>query len=114
MAIRKTPFALVKDEGGKEAVVDELVGLLDRGDETKEELKQRLLKAANSKLLHLRQVAREVQKKFGSKEGLVEALLGAANRTKDRDYGTRLMRHSIGRLLDMHRSLTRRSPKRAA
>ena len=51
---KKAPLAQVNDQfGGKEKLVDKLMGMLDRGEESKDELRTRLLAAANSKLLRL-------------------------------------------------------------
>ena len=50
----KTPLLQVKEQhGGKEKLVDKLLGLLERGEESKDEFRLRLLGASNAKLLRL-------------------------------------------------------------
>ena len=64
---QKSPLAIVNETfGAKDKLVDKLVGLLDRGDESKDDLRKRLSSAANTKLLHLHQVAVTVKDKYGS------------------------------------------------
>jgi hypothetical protein len=82
--MKKSPLAQVKDSfGSKEKLVDALVslpeGVLDRGED-KDAWKQQLLTAANTKLLKLHTVGSQVSKRFGSKEKLVDALLGLQKR----------------------------------
>ena len=57
----KSPLARVKEEfGGKDKLVDKIVGLLGSGDEPKDEMRRRLLGAANKKLVRLHTVATQV------------------------------------------------------
>ena len=56
---KKTPLQQVTDRfGSKEKLVDKLIGRLDRGDDSKDEFRDRLLAMANSKLLRLYDVYR--------------------------------------------------------
>ncbi len=104
------PLQQVKDQhGGKEKLVDKLLGLVDRGEESKDELRTRLLSASNAKLLRLFAVVTELKEKFGGKDKLVEAILGLMNRVKDNDYREKLMSLSPTRLLDLYRSRQRRA-----
>ena len=49
MAVKKSPLSRVKDEfGGKDKLVDKIVGVLDSGDESKDDLRKRLLGVANT------------------------------------------------------------------
>lgn len=110
----KAPLQQVNDRfGSKEKLVDELVGMLDRGDESKDEFRDRLLSAANAKLLRLHATTSEVKERFGSKEKLVEALLGLMNRQRDQDYKAKLMRFAPVRLLPMYREWQRKNAKRS-
>jgi hypothetical protein len=96
----KSPLEEVNDKfGGKDKLVEKLVGLLE-SDEPKEELRKRLLAVANKKLLRLHGVASLVKEKYGSREKLVEQLVGAAGRTKDKDYRTRFDSFTTPRLVD--------------
>lgn len=96
----KSPLEEVNDKfGGKDKLVEKLVGLLE-SDEPKDELRKRLLGVANKKLLRLHGVASLVKEKYGSREKLLEQLVGATNRAKDKDYRTRLENFTTPRLVD--------------
>ena len=110
---KKTPLAEVNEtHGGKEKLVDKLVDLIDRGDEPKDELKERLLAAPNSKLLRLHRVMTEVKERFGNKEKLVESLLGLESKSKDVDYRDRLLTRSPVELLSAHHAAEKRQRAR--
>jgi uncharacterized protein with von Willebrand factor type A (vWA) domain len=109
-----TPYQKVqKLHGSKEELVAKIVDVIERGDESKDDVKQRLQGAANSKLLRLFDVASEIKDRFGSKEKLVDAILTARNRTKDGDYRTKLLTLAPGRLLDLYRVATRSARAKA-
>ena len=115
-----SPLARVKEEfGGKDKLVDKLVGLVDAGDESKDDLRKRLLGAANSKLLRLHVVATKV-KEQGGHDKLAAAAAAGVGHGKDKDYVTKLESFSNGRLVDMlvtsERSAKRKSaaPAKAA
>jgi hypothetical protein len=111
---QKSPLAIVNETfGAKDKLVDKLVGLLDRGDESKDDLRKRLSSAANTKLLHLHRVATEVKDKFGSHDALVAAVAKALGRTKDKPFVDRLAAYSDARLIDLAKA-TERKTKRAA
>jgi hypothetical protein len=95
---------VTEKHGGKEKLVDKLLGIIERGEEAKDELRTRLLSASNSKLLRLFAVSTEMKEKFGGKDKLVDALLGLLNRAKDGDYREKLLSLSPTRLLDLYRS----------
>jgi len=99
-----SPLARVKDEfGGKDKLVDKIVGLLgSTEDESKDDLRKRLLGAANSKLIRLHQVATSL-KEHGGQDKLVEAAASGLGRAKDKDYVEKLSTYSSGRLLDIVR-----------
>src|SRR3954468_15073766 len=98
------PLARVKDKfGGKDKLVDTIVGLLgSTGDEPKDELRKRLLGAANSKLIRLHDVATNL-KKYGGHDKLADAAAAGVGRAKDKDYVAKRTTYSAGRLLDMVR-----------
>jgi len=109
-----TPLARVKEEfGGKDKLVDKIVGLLGSGDEPKEDLRRRLLGAANSKLIRLHGVATQV-KSAGGREQLATAAAQELGRAKDKDYVTKLGTFSSGKLVDILQSAKRRSTRAAA
>ncbi|MGD0836575.1 MAG: hypothetical protein ABSB49_08030 [Polyangia bacterium] len=109
---QKSPLALVNETfGAKDKLVDKLVGLLDRGDESKDDLRKRLSSAANVKLLHLHTVATVVKEKYGSHEALVESVAKALGRSKDKPFVERLAAYSDARLIDLARASERREKK---
>src|SRR6186997_2495593 len=110
---KKTPLMEVNEEhGGKTKLVDKVLGAMERAEEDAGELKARLLKASNKKLLRLLAVSSAIREKYGSVEKLAEAVASKLNRVKDSDYVTKLGSYAPARLLDMARSLSgeRRRP----
>src|SRR5215510_13888672 len=100
-ALNQSPLARVKDEfGGKDKLVDKIVGVLDSGDESKDDLRKRLLGVANNKLIRLHSVATR-SKAAGGHDKLVASTAERLNRAKDKDYVGKLDSLSDARLLDM-------------
>src|SRR2546421_10346621 len=107
MSSQKSPLELVNEKfGGKDKLVDKLVGLLE-SDEPKEELRKRLLAVANQKLLRLHRVASTVKETYGSRDKLLDAAL--ASRAKDKDFRTKMEAFSASRLVDIARIAERRA-----
>lgn len=107
---KKAPLQQVNEEhGGKEKLVDKLMGMLERGDESKDEFRKRLLAAPNSKLLKLHKVKTDLKEGFGDKQKLVDAILGLMNRAKDADYREKLLSYSDAKLLDLHATWKRKA-----
>lgn len=110
----QSPLARVKEEfGGKDKLVDKLVGLVDAGEEPKDELRKRLLGAANSKLLRLHVIATKV-KEQGGHDKLAAAAAAGRGHGKDKDYITKLESYSNGRLVDILEAAERRSKGKGA
>src|SRR3954471_7406195 len=110
----KSPLARVKEEfGGKDKLVDKIVGLLGSADESKDELRKRLLGAANSKLLRLAGRATSL-KDVGGHDKLTTATATALGRAKDADYVKKLGTFSAGRLLDLKQVADKRAKRAAA
>jgi hypothetical protein len=110
----KSPLARVKEEfGGKDKLVDKIVGLLGSGDEPKEDMRRRLLGAANSKLVRLHGIANQV-KELGGKDELAGAAARELGRGKDKDYVAKLGTFSSGRLVDILQSARRRNKRNGA
>lgn len=109
-AATKTPLARVKDEfGGKDKLVDKIVAVLETGeDESKDELRKRLLGVANSKLIRLHGVATRT-KQAGGHDKLVATAAERMNHGKDKDYVEKLSSLSNGRLLDIVQAAEGRS-----
>lgn len=111
---QKSPLAIVNETfGAKDKLVDKLVGLLDGGDESKDDLRKRLSSAANVKLLHLHAVATEVKEKYGSHDALVDSVAKSLGRTKDKPFVERLAAYSDARLIDLAKAGERREKKAA-
>jgi hypothetical protein len=112
---QKSPLAIVNETfGAKDKLVDKLVGLLDRGDESKDDLRKRLSTAANIKLLNLHAVATTVKEKFGSHDALVTQVAKSLGRSKDKPFVERLAAYSDARLVDLAKASERRGKKAAA
>jgi hypothetical protein len=113
-ALKTGPLARVKEEfGGKDKLVDKIVGVLDSGDESKDELRKRLLGVSNTKLIRLFSVATKT-KQAGGHDKLVATTAEKLNRAKDKDYVGKLDEYSNGRLLDVLSAAERRSGAAAA
>ena len=113
-ALKTGPLARVKEEfGGKDKLVDKIVGVLDSGDESKDELRKRLLGVSNTKLIRLFSVATKT-KQAGGHDKLVATTAEKLNRSKDKDYVAKLEDYSNGRLLDVLSAAQRRSGVAAA
>jgi len=113
-ALKKSPLARVKEEfGGKDKLVDKIVGVMDSGDESKDELRKRLLSVANTKLIRLHGVATRT-KQAGGHDKLAVATAEKLGRVKDKDYVAKLESFSNGRLLDMLSAAERREAAPAA
>lgn len=111
--MKKSPFQRVAEAyGGKDKLVEKVLPLIEkvvgRGEETKEELKKRLQSAANSKLLRLERTLSEIEKRFGTRDKLVDAYMKLVGRVKDGDYQKAIARLAPARLLDLYRSAERR------
>jgi hypothetical protein len=113
-ALKTGPLARVKEEfGGKDKLVDKIVGVLDSGDESKDELRKRLLGVSNTKLIRLFSVATKT-KQAGGHDKLVTTTAETLKRSKDKDYVAKLEDYSNGRLLDVLSAAQRRTGAAAA
>ena len=100
-ALKNSPLSRVKDEfGGKDKLVDKIVGVLDAGDLSKDDLRKKLLGVANGKLIRLHAVATRT-KEAGGHDKLAATIADKLKRGKDKDYVNKLGEYSNGRLLDM-------------
>jgi hypothetical protein len=108
-----SPLARVKQEfGGKDKLVDKIVGLLDAGDESKDDLRKRLLGAANRKLIRLHSVATQV-KGAGGRDQIAAAAAQELGKGKDKDYIAKLTTFSSGKLVDILSAAKKRSARNA-
>ncbi|GAB4533004.1 MAG: hypothetical protein Tsb0020_49010 [Haliangiales bacterium] len=106
MSVKETPLATVKRiHGSKDALIDALAAdLAKQSDDSKDEIRQRLFGASNKKLLRLHDALARCRDKYGSKEGLVEAVSKAKGHGNDQDYANKLSTLPVTRLLDMARA----------
>lgn len=102
--MKKAPLQQVKDRfGSKEKLVEEILGLLKRGESSKDDVKTTLRTQSNSKLLTLHK--RETRmRELGGREKLTESILQARmgkEKKEDRDYRKHLENFSTGQLLTL-------------
>jgi hypothetical protein len=72
-----------------------------------------LAKVSNTKLLRLHASLSRAKEQFGSRDGLVNAVLNLGKRAKDDGYKARLATYPVPRLLDLHDSLNKKAPSSA-
>ena len=98
-----SPLQTVKSRfGSKEALVDKVAPLLDRRpEETEAELRERLLRVSNKKLLRLLERAEDFGARFGSRDALADAITQTRAGRADAAYKSKLLGHTTGRLLSM-------------
>ncbi len=104
-----SPLHTVKEQfGSKAALVDKLAPLLDRGpEESESEFKDRLLRVSNKKLMRLWDREQRLRADHGSREALVDKVVELRVQRADPDLRKKLLAFSTGRLLDLHKSLSR-------
>lgn len=107
--MKPTPMQVVKKEfGGREALVDQLAGMVDRhpDDSSADDTKKRLNGLSNQKLLRLYRVEQKVRERFGDRDQLIAHIIDArtkAGHTADADYRAKLDGYTKARLLDLTR-----------
>jgi len=108
---KESPLAAAKRLfGGKdgseyrEKLVSSVVSALKGLGEQGEDLKERLSKVSNKKLIRLSEAANVVKEKYGSRDKIAERLAVLAGQAKDNDYLEKLKSLSIPSLLDRVRS----------
>ena len=117
---QKTPLQLVTEKhGGKDKLVDKLVGLVAQfGNkaeaEDKDATRARLLTVSNKKLLKLAQSTETLKASYGSRDKLVDTVMTGLGRTKDADYKKKLSTWTANRLLDLARTLDKRAKAKGA
>jgi hypothetical protein len=68
-----------------------------------------LAKVSNTKLLRLHSALTRAKEQFGSREGLIGAVLTLGRRSQDEGYKARLAGYPVPRLLDLHDSLSKKA-----
>ena len=100
---------LATSQGSKEALAKALAPSLAKADEDTDQIEARLKTASNQQLLRLQKVTARVKEKYGSREGLIEAIGKSENKTKDKDYIAKLENLSLPNLLDLAANAERRA-----
>jgi hypothetical protein len=115
----KSPLALVKEKfGDKDKLVEAVKAFVnddlwvkrtasDRGKDRGIEY------VSNAKLLRLHATFSEVQAKFKTRAGLIDAVLELQQRSKDAGYKKRLETYPVPRLYDLYKSSKRASDRAA-
>jgi hypothetical protein len=67
-----------------------------------------LARVSNTKLLRLHAALSRTKEQFGSREGLIGAVLSLGKRATDEGYKARLAGYPVPRLLDLHDSLSKK------
>jgi len=109
-ALPRHPKArLAKLHTGKAELAQSLAKSLAREDEDTAQIADRLRTASNTQLLRLQHVVETVQKKFGSRAKLIEAIGTAEKKSTDKDYLAKLDSLSLPNLLELAVSHERRA-----
>jgi hypothetical protein len=114
--MKKSPVAVVKEQfASKDKLVEAVQKLatadlwIDRVSSAKG-----LSKVSNQKLIKLHSALTDAQKRFGSRDKLISAILELKKRTKDAAYGDSLKNAPLPQLLDLHQSAERASKRASA
>src|SRR5687768_299564 len=100
--MKKSPQQIVKDTyGEKSKLIDAVVGLVEPGpDESAEQHKRRLRNVSNARLLALVALGERV-KQLGGRDAIVKQILELKRQPKDHEFGDKLRRLSLGRIVDL-------------
>lgn len=114
--MKSSPLQVVRDRfGDKEKLLAEVQQLakedlwLDRLNPVKS-----FARVSNRKLLKLHEALVKAKEQFGSRDKLVKAILELEKRVKDAGYKARLASYPLPRLIDLHRTATRRKKAKDA
>lgn len=98
---------VIENHTSKEALAKSLASVIARGDEDTDALEGRLKRASNAQLLRLSRVTATVTKKYGNRDKMIAAIGTANNKSKDKDFLTKLETYSLPQLLDLAASAER-------
>lgn len=105
------PLAEVKAKfGSRDELVKIVMGEIERPEGMSDkDFEAKMSKVSNRKLLKLHAAHEDVTRRFGSKEGLVDAIIGIVNKGKvDHVYRNKLMTMREAQLLDIHQGLSKK------
>jgi hypothetical protein len=113
--MKKSPVAVVKERFSSKDKLVEAVQKLATADLWVERVntEKGLAKVSNQKLLKLHDTLSDAQKRFGSRDKLIGAILELKKRSKDAGYSARIKAYPLPQLLDLHASAERAGKKAA-
>lgn len=100
-AARHPHGRVIAAHGSKEALAKSLGEVLAREDEDAGAIATRLKTASNQQLLRLQRASDTLKKKWGTRAKLIAAIGAAQNKTKDKDFLSKLDRYSLPQLLEL-------------
>ncbi len=107
--MKATPLSRVKEQFKDKASL--VKAIRDFGSDlwSDREGPKGLERVTNAKLLHLHSVLSEVKSEFGTRSGLIDAIVKMEKREKDSDYRNRFEAWGVPRLLDYLKGARRRT-----
>ena len=107
----KSPSAVVKEKFGEKSKLVAAVQAFTSSDLWIDRLNPGtgLAHVSNAKLLRLHAIFSDVQKQFGSRTKLVDAVLELEKRTKDAGFKARVEAWPLPRLLDFYKASKKRA-----
>lgn len=111
--MKPSPMQIVKGKFGSKAALVEAIRNFESEDLWINRVNpdKGLEHVSNAKLLRLFTILSAVKEKFGSRTGIIDAIIEAEKRTKDVGYRVRLEKFPVPRLYDMHDRIERRLKK---
>ena len=108
--VKKTPLQMIKDRYGDKASALEALKALVGDDMVEDRFAESkgMSHVSNAKILRLIDTAAEVKKRWGTRGGLIDAIVKLEKR-KDEGFKTRLTKLPLPRLYDHVRALERRA-----
>ena len=110
--MKLSPLAEVKEKfGSRDALVKLVMSKIERPEgKSDEKFEEKVRTVSNRKLLKLNAAHDDMIARFGSKEGLVDAIMAIVTTGKvDVLYRAKLMTLRPAQLLDLHKSLVKKS-----
>lgn len=110
--MKLSPLAEVKEKfGSRDELIKVVMGKIERpAGMSDEAFDKKMHTVSNRKLLKLNAAYEDMIKRFGSKEGLVDAIMGCVCKGKvDNVYRAKLMTLRVAQLLDLHKGLVKKS-----
>ena len=112
--MRISPLQQVKNlYGSKDKLIAAVADHFSPADgESADDFRARLRHVANAKLLRLAKIGESI-KALGGREAMIAKIAELRGQAKDKDYLGKLATYASPRLLDLHRSLSRKASRAA-